>query len=183
MGGRPQATSKTYLATTISADALAVGESTRVSGTITATTKDVGPVTLSSAKAVLTATAQSTDGSTVYAAADTSASADGADLVISRTHNSTGTDDSGGLTTMTATSTTSLFALNLEHVDLPFGTISVGSVSWHDEPCVTGILDGNVASLDASAQASGETTLAQVDFSVLTTDDISCISAAAITIA
>lgn len=182
MGDRPQTTSSTGLVTTISGDAFAVGQNTSVSGTITASTKDVGAVTLSSATATFTAIAQSAEGD-VYAAADTSASADGADLLICRTMNTTGTDDSGGLTTMTATSTTSLFALDLENVDLPFGALSVGPTSWHDDPCLTGIIDGNVATLDASAQASGENTLAEVDMSALTTDVISTVSASAITIA
>ena len=67
MGDRPQTTSSTGLVTTISGDAFAVGQNTSVSGTITASTKDVGAVTLSSATATFTAIAQSAEGD-VYAA-------------------------------------------------------------------------------------------------------------------
>lgn len=176
-------TSSTNLATTISGDALAVGENTAVSGTISVTTTDVGPVTRSTAEATFTAMAQSPEGGDAYAVADTSATADGADLLITHSTNTTGTDDSGGLATMTATSTTSLFALDIEAVDLPVGTISVEPTTWHDDPCLTGIIDGNVATLDASVQATGENTLAGVDMSVMTTDVISSVSASAITIA
>ncbi|RDI60116.1 hypothetical protein DES45_103377 [Microvirga subterranea] len=175
-------TSSTNLVTTISGDALAVGENTAVSGTISVTTTDVGPVTRSTAEATFTATAQSPEGGDAYAVADTTATADGADLLITHSTNITGTGDSSGLTTMIASST-SLFALDIEAVDLPVGTISVEGATWHDDPCLTGIIEGNVATLDASAQAAGDNTLAEVDMSVMTTDVISSVSASAITIA
>jgi len=183
MGGRTTKTTSTSLTTTMMGDAFAVGDNTLVTGTSTAKTTDVGPITKTSGKTTFTATAQSSDGDTAYATAYTYADAKGEDLSISRTHTSTGKNYSGDQTTMTATSSTFVFALDIEEVDLPIGTITVDRTVDQEGECDAAAIDGNVATFDANIQANGEDTYAGLEAFVLATDEFSTVTASAITIA
>jgi hypothetical protein len=183
MGGRKTITTSTSLTTTMSGDAVAVGDNTLVTGTTTVKTTDVGPVTKTSGKTTFTATAQSSDGDTTYAAAYTYADAEGEDLLISRTQTSTGTNHMGNQTTMTAISSTSVFALDIEQVDLPIGPITIDRMVEQEEDCDAAAIDGNVALFDVEIQAYGEDTYAGLEAFVLTTDDFSTVTASAISIA
>lgn len=179
MGSRTPTATTSTLTTTLSGSATAVGDSTLITGTIISTATDVGPVTLTSGTSTFTATAQSTDDDLAYATAETYAGVEGEDLLLTLTQISTGTNYSGNQTTMTATSSTSLFALDIEAVDLPTGTITVEQ----EGSCDPATFDGNVATFDLAASATAENTYVEADVSLVTTDGISTIDALSVTIA
>jgi hypothetical protein len=170
MAGRPKTTTASKeMLTTLAGQAVAVGDNTLATGTLTATSTDLGAVTKASGKTTFNSTAQSTDGGIAYASADTYADAAGADLLITRTVSSSSTKVISDQTMMTASSTTSVFALDIEKVNLP--TIRVSTErggATHYEP---GAIDGNVASFDAYVEALGPDTHVGLDASVLTVHD------------
>jgi sugar/nucleoside kinase (ribokinase family) len=98
------------LRTVVGGAAVAVGANAGIAGSITVTSTNEGSVTMTSGEAILTATAQSTDGSIPYATAYTYADAEGEDFLDSTTVTSTATDQSGDQTTLITTSRTFVFA-------------------------------------------------------------------------
>jgi hypothetical protein len=151
MGARGRATVSAGMLTLIG-EAVAVGDNTLITGSIAATSRDLGPVTKASGTTTFTSAAQATDGGIPYASAQTYADAAGADLLITRSGSSSTTETIGDRTTMAVTSTTFVFALDLEEeVDLPRAiTVSTNPVgTTHFEP---GAIDGNVAFFDAYAE-------------------------------
>jgi hypothetical protein len=124
----------TGLTTALGGSATAVGDSTLVTGTIANSATDVGPVTRSSGTSSFTASAQSSDWETSYADAYTYADVDGEDLLITITRTSNDTSHSGDQTTMSATSSTTVFALDIEGLDLATKIIAVGPGAEHGGP-------------------------------------------------
>ena len=124
-----------------------------------------------------TATAETSDGSPAYATASSFADAQGADFVF--TFNTTSTNSTGDGQTA-ETSQTSILAIDFQGWDFADGPVELDFASADQPPAPTlalaldsdaGGLAGNVAEFSADLQASGDNTVAELDYSVLTVDD------------
>jgi Tfp pilus assembly major pilin PilA len=174
-------TASTGLKTTISGSAVASGDRTRITGGIAVTTTDDGPVTTVSGEATLTATAQSSDGEPI-ATAITDINVEGEDVLETATVNSSNTEQSGDLITTTATSTTTVFALD-EEVSLPTGTTTTEPVVEPDEVGDEATINGNAVNFGFEIEADGGDAYVGFEATLLTMDEVSSLNVTAFSIA
>jgi hypothetical protein len=178
----PSTTDQGGVTTVLGGQSTAVGQDTLAEGSVSLQVKDAGPVTIVRGTTTFSATAQSTDSSTdsptAYASADTFAEVSGADRVHIKTK-TMGQPDQGGDTdtwdtdTWSATSTTRVFAIDVEGRTLPNSSASSKHQVKELSPAdIDGVdIDGNVAMVQADALVEGENTYASVDTSVLAVED------------
>ncbi|KLK93417.1 hypothetical protein AA309_08795 [Microvirga vignae] len=168
--------------TMIGGEATAVGESTSASGEVTTRTFDKGAVKISFGSAEFTAAAKTTGGDPTYAAADSYASASGADIFLTRTKVSSYNGQEALQTYSGETSRTVYLAIDIEKVDLPRGPITVDKTIEKGDPPTALPSDGNLAILDVDAKAEAEHTYIGTDASALSMEDsLSTVSAIVIT--
>jgi hypothetical protein len=138
----------------VGADALASGEGALVTGEVEVDVSDKGVVTLvrGTAKADAAAT-----GENAFAYAETFGAADGADLVISRTHTSSGDGPDGAV----SSSSTFLFALDIGSFDFGSGPIVLDMTSQSEAQIELLAIEGATATMQASAAAEGDATAVQ----------------------
>jgi hypothetical protein len=164
--------------TILGGQSTAIGQDTLAEGSVSLQVKDAGPVTIVRGTTTFSATAQSTDSPTAYATADTFAEVSGADRVHTKTK-TMGQLDQGGDTdtwdadTWSATSTTRVFAIDVEGRTLPNSPASSKHQVKESSPAdIDDVdIDGNVAMVQADALVEGENTYASVDTSVLAVED------------
>jgi hypothetical protein len=174
-------TASTGLTTTISGSAVASGDSSRITGGITVTTTDDGPDTTVSGEATLTATAQSSDGEPI-ATAITDVEVEGEDVLETATENSSNTEQNGDLITTTATSTTTVFALD-EEESLPIGTTTTEPVVEPEEVGDEATLTGNAVTVSFDIEADGGDASVGFETTLLATDEVSSLNVSAFSIA
>jgi hypothetical protein len=168
--------------TMIGGEATAVGESTNASGNIYTRTFDKGAIKISFGSAQFEAGAKASDGDPTYAAADSYASASGADLFLTRTKVSSHGGQVGDQSYSGETSRTVYLALDIENVDLPRGPITINQRVEKSTPRGTGPNDGNVATVDVDAKAEAGHTYLGIDASALSMEDsLSTVSATVVT--
>ena len=175
-------TASTGLKTTISGSAVASGDSSRITGGITITTTDDGPVTTVSGEATLTATAQSSDGEPI-ATAITDINVEGEDVLETATVNSSNTEQSGDLITTTATSTTTVCALDEEEISLPTDTTTTEPVVEPEEVGDEATINGNAVNVSFEIEADGGDAYVGFETTLLTTDEVSSLNVTAFSIA
>jgi hypothetical protein len=173
------------LTTTLSGEAIAVGENTLALGTADSTITDKGPVTKAKGTITATATAQAAGEDLSYATAYTFAEIEGADHFTTKTKIHSTISQTEGQTTVTETSVTKLHAIAIEigkdakHSKLPAVQDEADDVaSW----LAGGAIEGNVAAFDVEAQAYGDNSYVGVDVFILTLEDqLSTVSLSVIT--
>ena len=175
----PDETTGGGMRTVIGGEANAVGESTRASGEIYSRTFDKGPIKISFGSAEFSASARSPEEDPTYAAADSYASASGADLFLTRTVLSSSKGPNAGQVETSETSRTTYFAIDFEKFDLPRPV----TLSQHVEKggSRAGGADGNVATLDVDARAQAEHTYVGVEAYALSTGTLSTVNAIVVT--
>jgi hypothetical protein len=161
---------------------VASGDSTRITGGITVTTTDDGPVTTVSGEATLTATAQSSDGEPI-ATAITDVDVEGEDILETATVNSSNAEQSGDLITTTATSTTTVFALDEEEVSLPTDTMTTDPAVEPEEVGAAATLTGNAVTFGFDIEADGGDAYVGFETILLATDEVSSLNVTAFSIA
>jgi len=152
-------------------EANAVWENTHAEGNVSSRVVDLGPVTIARGNATFGASAQSSEDEIAYAAADSYADADGADIAITTTRKTTGTSQGDGQASMNETSQTRVFAIDIQGIDLPIGPIVLDRMVSHSGPGRPQPAEGNVAELTVDAEARGDNTSVGVDGTVLTVED------------
>jgi hypothetical protein len=177
-----QITASTGPKTTISGSAVASGDSSRITGGITVATTDDGPVTSVSGEATVTATAQSSDGEAMVSTT-TDVDVEGEDVLEAATENSYNIEQSGDLVTTTATSTTTLFALDKEEADLPTDTITTDPAAEVEETSDEATINGNALTFTFDIAADGGDTYVGFETTLLANDEVSSLSVTAFSIA
>jgi hypothetical protein len=168
--------------TIIGGEATAIGENTYATGNVYSRTIDQGAIKISSGSADFRAAAQSSDSGPTYAAADSYASASGADLFLTRTTVSSDSGKASGQSYSGETSRTVYRAIDIEKVDLPKGPITINQTVEKNAPHGSGVTDGNLAAIDVDSTAAAEHTYVAIDASALTMEDsLSTISATVVT--
>jgi hypothetical protein len=171
------------LSAVLGGDAIALGEDTLTVGSVSAEMVDGGSVTTLSGTVDMLAAAETTDGATAQALADTFADiSSGTEFSFSYTLTTTGNQQSAAGSATTSTSTTGVTAYNLSLS----GGDAGGTFAETDpivpldtsEPCSAqggagddGDIDGNIAILDFDVLAVGEDTFVGVDAFVLAVED------------
>ena len=176
----PNETTAGGMQTLIGGEANAVGESTSASGEIYTRTFDKGPIKISFGSAEFSASAQSPEADPTYAAANSYASASGADLFLTRTNVSSGNGSDAGQTYSSETSRTIYLAIDFEKFDLPRGPLTI-SQNVEKGGSRARVPDGNVAALDVDARAEAEHTYVGIDAYALSMDTLSMVSAIVVT--
>ena len=177
------------LSAAIGGEAIASGEDTLTQGSVSATMVDGGVVTSADLSATMTAVAETPDGETAFASADTFADvSDGADIVftLQKEIDSSETDEAGS--TATATSTIDVVSFDISALD---GEILEPEIAPPAEvvaaeayaPPAEEELDGNFATLEFEATAIGEDSLVAADVFVIAIEDELSMSAAFIELA
>lgn len=164
------------LAAAVGGEGLAVGDDTLTTGDASLRIVDRGPVTFVRGSATVSSTAASQDGGEPSARANTHAEVAGADFVFtfSTDTSDAGTGESGSWET--ASSSTRLFAVDIEGVD--FGgqqTVEIGVArggggdprSW---------FSGNLSTGSASADVSGDDGYSLARTGTFTTDTASAVA-------
>jgi hypothetical protein len=149
-------------ATVLSGEALAIGDETLTWVDAISTMVDHGEVTIATGE--VTATAISTD-EAAYADAMTDTMVAGADIVIIKTKNTSGSADGSSYDV----SVTKFKVISVEHRDGAMRVIYSNKETHNADATID--IDGNVAVATFDAQASGENTLVSVDASVLVIED------------
>lgn len=177
------------LSAAIGGEAIAGGEDTLTQGSVSASLVDEGGVTSADLSATMTAVAESPEGETAFASADTFADvSDGADIVFTfqKETDSSKTGEAGS--TATATSTIDVVAFDISTSDgeliepdavVPAETVAAEAdvaPAWED-------LDGNFATLEFEATAIGEDSLVAADVFVIAIEDELSMSAAFVELA
>jgi hypothetical protein len=159
--------------TILGGQSTAIGQDTLAQGSVSLKVNDAGPVTIVRGTTTFSATAQSTDSSTAYATADTFAGVSGADRVHTRTTTMDQSDQDEDTSTWSATSTTRVFAIDIEGRTLPNSPASsIHQVKQLSPADIDGVdIDGNVAMVQVDALVEGENTYVSVDTSVLAVED------------
>lgn len=164
-------------------EAVAIGEDTLASGSLSATMVDKGAVATVEGTVTMLAASESTD-EAVFASADTEAYIGGAELVFSYTEEGDYSEQGPTGSTAVSTSTTTAIGYDLQlygHEDYDSGmTLTEEEILPSLEPggSAPGVdLDGNVASLDFSVVAIADDSLVLVDAFVLAVEDEISVSA------
>ncbi|HYG89507.1 MAG TPA: hypothetical protein VD978_25000 [Azospirillum sp.] len=166
------------LQVTIGGEATAVGEATQTEGHVELRVVDKGPVTFATGSAKFTGAARSASEDTAYASASSFAFAEGADIVIASSSQSSRAGSHGGDALSAASSTTRIFALDIESLDLPKGPITLTYTRRPGHWSIEEPTDGNVALASVGAVAHGDSSFVGVDTSVITVEDqLSTVSA------
>lgn len=163
-GGRPEKTGETStndfgtdaVVARIGGRGSATGEETRTTGDANLNLTDHGPVTIVRGSAGVSGTATSPDGGDTSVYADTYGSVTGADLVFTFSTDISGKDRTG--TSQTATSTTHLFALDVENFEFKDGPRTFefgtgGEIRGYSSP-----VSGNLSAGSAAVDAEGDST-------------------------
>lgn len=167
----------TPISVTFGGDASAYGEDTRATSIMLGKAVDVGLVTYAIGTCTFTAAATATGDDTAVAFANSFATVEGADLVVTFTFSGS-TPMTQGADKAYATSTTSFIAIDLEFWDSACGPIVI-DYDW--TLCRMNIpqsLEGNTAVLDALVDVFGEDTYAGIESDALSIEDtLSSVSA------
>jgi hypothetical protein len=182
------------LAATLGGEAIATGDDTLATGSISAVMADNGDIATLDSMVTMGAASEAADGDTAFAAADSFTDVVGAEMTFSYTRDSSQLSATGS--TATAISTTTTMAYDIQ-------VSSSGIYAPSDDNCLEGAaddqpepgvsltdaddgsvdLDGNVAFIDLSALAIGDDSLVMVDAFALTIEDELSISAAFVELA
>jgi hypothetical protein len=176
--GTPSSTQSPVMAT-LYGEATAIGQNTVADGNLSLGVKDHGPVTIIKGKISATATATSPDDTATYATAESGATVTGADIVRTKTKTSSYTEQDGDTSVWTQTSTTKLFAIDIEGRNFTKVKAQTKVEQKDTKQDLDFDIDGNIADLDASVRVEGEHTYADAQISILTVEDsLSTVSAA-----
>lgn len=164
-----------------SGEAVAIGEDTLTSGSLSATLADEGAIVTVDGTVTMTAASESTT-ETAFATADTDAYISGGELTFRYAHEGDHSKQGPTGSTAASTSTTTVTAYDLQPYgggDDDAGAALVGEEAGPSrEPGGSHTdLDGNVAMVDFSAQAAGDDSLVLVDAFALAVEDEISISA------
>ena len=177
------------LSAAIGGEAIASGEDTLTQGSVSATMVDGGGGTSADLSATMTAVAESPDGETAFASADTFAEvSEGADFVFTLQKEIDGSEIDEAGSTATATSTIDVVAFDLSASDgqvLEPETVAPAEIVTTDAYVAPAEedLDGNFATLEFEATAIGENSLVAADVFVIAIEDELSMSAAFIELA
>lgn len=158
-------------------DAVAIGENSLASGSLSATIVDEGAVTTVEGAVTMIAASDSAD-ETAFASADTEAYIGGAEFTFSYTkeadYSEQGPTGSTALSTSTITTVGYDLQLYGDEEGNPGSTLAEDEVEPSVEPdgSASGVdLEGNVASLDFSVQVVADDSFVMVDAFALTVED------------
>lgn len=156
------------MTTAVIGEATAIGEDTFTTAEVYVQVVNHGKVTISRAKAVFKAVAESPDGGVASSTTDVMASVPDADLVVTQTTNSIATF--GDLSWSGSATKMRLFAIDIEGIDLS-NSVVIERTTMTDQSLEGEIVDGNFAELQLDAQAVGDETYLSVDATLLTIED------------
>lgn len=158
-------TTTTTTTTVVGGEATAIGEDTLATGDVTLAIRDTGPMTFTHASSTFTSTASSTEGSTAYTTADSYAYTTNADICFTFSRDSTTSGDGYS----DSTSTTKLFAIDIECIDLSRLNLNF-DLSFLGAPREQTV-DGNVATFNGDATVEGENTYLSTTVDVFTLEN------------
>jgi hypothetical protein len=175
------------LAMVLGGEATAIGVDTLAAADMTVELDGTGPVATAEGTATFVAVAASPGDETAFATADSFGGLSGADFQVVLTSNTQIVDQSPDESIAIATSSTALYGLDFDSTTASGSSGSDPMLDPTAEDELSGISDptsndqddldlgleieGNVATLDVTADASGEDTLLEVVGSVLTIED------------
>lgn len=177
-GGTTQGRAGGGVAAAVGGEGAATGDDTLTTGDATLRFVDLGPVTFVVGSATVSSAAASPDGGEQPSAyADTFADVTGADLVFTFSVDASGAGDGDSGAWETATSTTRLFALDIDGLDFAAGQ----QVVQFDLTRDTGgrhppAMSGNLSAASATSDAYGEETYTLAQTETFTTDTMSGVS-------
>jgi hypothetical protein len=181
------------LAASLGGEAVAIGDDTLATGSISAVMADEGDITTLDSAVTMGAASEAADGETAFASADSFTDVFGAEMTFSYTRDSSQLSGTGSTATAISTTTTTAYNIQVSSSgsDDPSGdTCLEGTADDQPEPDASLTdadgsvdLDGNVASIEFSALAIGDDSLVIVDAFALTIEDELSISAAFVELA
>ena len=155
--------------TTTTASADAIGQNTLASTSTSVKTLDVGPVSITRGTVDATALAQSSDGSTTYASAVTSALYPQGDVMLEQATNTNGSGADASGDWAYASSTTSFMSIDIQGID--FTPRLIQKTTDATVTTKPASFNGNLATFNVDMSASGDNTYADAQVSALTVED------------